>query len=92
MLPGTVADVACLDAYAAREVLNHPAVAALSPGRIDVLCGVIATAGLGVGTLPAADHQALSKSVTLGEAELRRLLQGDKATAGSPPKEVPPPT
>lgn len=81
-----VAEVARLDAYAAREVLHHPtARAALSGDRADVLSAVITAAGLGAGALPAEYRQSLSDAVTLGETELRRLLRDGKAGPGNPP-------
>ncbi len=88
-----VAEVARLDAYAAREILHHPAArGALSAERADALSTVITAAGLGGGTLPADYRQSLSKAVTLGETELRRLLRDDKAVPGIPPEELPQPT
>jgi hypothetical protein len=92
-LPETVAEVAQLDAYAAREVLHHPAArAALSGERADALSAVITAAGLGAGTLPADYQQSLSQAVALGETELRRLLRDEKAVPGNPPEELPQPT
>jgi hypothetical protein len=86
-------DVARLDAYAAREVLDHPTTRALlSPERTSALGSVVAHAGLGAGHLPAAYQQSLTKSVALGEAELRRLLRDGQAAPGNPPMEVPQPT
>jgi len=63
-----------------RELLSHPVAAALDPEKVDTLRAAIATAGLGTGALPATEHQTLSTSAAHGEAELRRLLQDDKAT------------
>ncbi|MEU5930733.1 hypothetical protein ABZ817_46030 [Streptomyces antimycoticus] len=92
-LPEAVAEVARLDAYAAREVLHHPSArAALSAERADALSTVITAADLGAGTLPADYRQSLSKAVTLGETELRRLLRDDKAAQGKLSKELPQPT
>ncbi len=88
-----LAEVARLDAYAAREVLDHPATrATLSAERASALGSVVGTAGLGAGILPADHQRSLSESVTLGEAELRRLLRDIKAAPGNPLKEVPQPT
>ncbi|TMU91007.1 lantibiotic dehydratase [Streptomyces sp. DASNCL29] len=92
-LPKAIAEVARLDAYAAREVLHHPAArAAPSAERADALSTVITAAGLGAGTLPADYRQSLSKAVTLGATELRRLLRDDKAVPGNPLEELPQPT
>lgn len=83
-----LADVARLDAYAACEVLGHPAARAiLDTERASSLGSVVASAGLGAGTLPADGQRSLSQSVALGEAELRRLLCDDKAAPGNPPKQ-----
>ncbi|WP_329372066.1 hypothetical protein [Streptomyces sp. NBC_01483] len=71
-----VADVARLDAYAAREVLHHPATrTAPSSDREDALNAVITAAGLGAGVLPADHRQSLSDAVALAETELGHLLQ-----------------
>lgn len=92
-LASALAEAACLDAYAAREVLSHPAARAiLGTERASALGSVVANAGLGAGALPADHHRALSESVALGEAELRRLLQDETAAPRNPPKEVPQPT
>ncbi|MFE3410579.1 hypothetical protein [Streptomyces mirabilis] len=86
-----VADVARLDAYAAREVLHHPATrTAPSVDRDDALNAVITAAGLGAGVLPADHRQSLSDAVAV--AELGYLLQDDKGALGNPPEEVPQPT
>ncbi|WP_447035455.1 hypothetical protein [Streptomyces sp. DSM 118878] len=89
----TLTDVARLDAYAAREVLDHlPTRAALSADRASALSSVIRAAGLGAGALPADHQRSLTEAVALGEDWLRRLLRVDKAAAGNPPKEVAQPT
>ncbi|MFF2423323.1 hypothetical protein [Streptomyces mirabilis] len=86
-----VADVARLDAYAAREVLHHPATrTAPSVDRDDALNAVITAAGLGAGVLPADHRQSQSDAVAV--AELGYLLQDDKGALGNPPEEVPQPT
>ncbi|WP_067384134.1 hypothetical protein [Streptomyces olivochromogenes] len=88
-----VADVARLDAYAAREVLHHPATStAPSADRDAALNAVITAAGLGAGVLPAGHRQSLSHAVALAETELGHLLQDDKAAPDNPPEEVPQPT
>ncbi|MGW2924477.1 hypothetical protein ACWC8S_06075 [Streptomyces fungicidicus] len=70
-----LAEVARLDAYAACEVLGHPAAQAfLDTERASSLSSVVADAGLGAGALPTDHQRSLSESVALGEAELRRLL------------------
>ncbi|MGE6840296.1 hypothetical protein ACQKH3_32300, partial [Streptomyces niveus] len=79
-LPDIVAEVARLDAYAAREVLHHPAArSALSTDRADALSSVITTAGLGAGVLPEHHRQSLTAAVAHAEAELARLLPTDSA-------------
>ncbi|MEV0778596.1 hypothetical protein ACIBLA_36425 [Streptomyces sp. NPDC050433] len=87
-LPGIVADVAGLDAYAAREVLHHPAArAALSTDRADALSSVITAAGLGAGVLPAHHRQSLTAAVAHAEAELARLLRTDEHVRRRCPRE-----
>ncbi|MDT0616110.1 hypothetical protein RM812_39060, partial [Streptomyces sp. DSM 40712] len=86
-------EVARLDAYAACDVLGHPAARAiLDTERASSLGSAVAHAGLGADALPADHQRSLSESVAHGEAELRRLLRDDKAAPGNPPKEVPQPT
>lgn len=88
-----VAEAARLDAYAAREVLDHPpARSSLSAEQASALGSVVEAAGLGAGTLPTHHQRALSESVALGEAELRRLLQDHQAAPGNPLEAVPHPT
>ncbi|MBW1597215.1 hypothetical protein [Streptomyces sp. JJ38] len=92
-LVDAVADVARLDAYAAREALLHPATrAALSADHEDALNAVITAAGLGADVLPADHLGPLSEAVALAETELRKLLQDANSVPGNPPKEVPQPT
>ncbi|WP_323138690.1 hypothetical protein [Streptomyces mirabilis] len=99
--------MARLDAYAAREVLHHPATrTAPSTDRDDALNAVITAAGLGAGVLPGGHRQSLSDAVAvalplplplalalaLAETELGHLLQDGKAAPDNPPEEVPQPT
>lgn len=92
-LVAALAEAACLDAYAACEVLGHPAARAiLGTERASSLGSVVANAGLGAGTLPADHQRSLSESVALGEAELRRLLPTTRRPPGNPLNEVPQPT
>ncbi|MER6408717.1 hypothetical protein ABT269_35695 [Streptomyces viridosporus] len=81
----TLAKVARLDAYAACEVLGHPAARAfLDTEQASSLGSVVANAGLGTGALPADHQRSLSESVALGKAELRRLLRRQGGTRQSP--------
>ncbi|WP_175521665.1 hypothetical protein [Streptomyces sp. CAI-85] len=74
-----LAEVARLDAYAAREVLHHPiAASALDAGSTHELGAVITAAGLGSGVLPAHHHEALTGAVAHAGAELERLLKNDQ--------------
>ncbi|WP_435058135.1 hypothetical protein [Streptomyces sp. bgisy060] len=92
-LTSALAEAAGLDAYAACEALAHPVARAfLGTEQAASLSAVVTNAGLGAGTLPADHQRALSESVALGEAELRRLLRDDQATPRNPPEEVPQPT
>ncbi|WP_434595907.1 hypothetical protein [Streptomyces sp. A5-4] len=78
-LTKTIAKVAQLDAYAARDVLHHPlAVSALGAGSTLALNAVIAAAGLGSGALPAHHYEALTGAVAHAEAELERLLKTER--------------
>ncbi|MCK7621634.1 hypothetical protein MUU72_00540 [Streptomyces sp. RS10V-4] len=91
-LASALAEVACLDAYAAYEVLGHTAaLAILGTERASALGAVVTNAGLGAGALSADHQRALSESVALGEAGLRRLLRADTAAPGNPLNEVPQP-
>ncbi|MCP2257230.1 hypothetical protein LX15_000915 [Streptoalloteichus tenebrarius] len=68
-------DVAMLDAYAAREVLNHPpSHARMTSAQRQKLDAVLAASGLGAGTLSTAHRQALADAVNTAEDTLRRLL------------------
>ncbi|WP_143626208.1 hypothetical protein [Streptomyces viridosporus] len=67
-----LAKVVRLDAYAACEVLGHPAARAfLDTEQASSLGSVVANAGLGAGALPADHQRSLSESVAFGQAELR---------------------
>ncbi|MFF9221961.1 hypothetical protein [Streptomyces viridosporus] len=80
-----LAKVARLDAYAACEVLGHPAARAfLDTEQAPSLGSAVVSAGLGAGALPADHQRSLSESVALGEAELRRLLRRQGGTRQSP--------
>ncbi|GHJ36680.1 hypothetical protein [Streptomyces sp. TS71-3] len=70
-----MADVAVLDAYAARDVLNH-AVARphLASGQQQKLDAVLATSGIGTGHLSTTRMRALTDAVDTAEAGLRGLL------------------
>ncbi|OKJ72288.1 hypothetical protein [Streptomyces sp. CB02460] len=73
-----LANVARLDAYAARDALHHPvAASALDDQATAELTTVITTAGLGAGALSAPDHETLTRAVGHGERELEWLLQTD---------------
>ncbi|MFG2627115.1 hypothetical protein [Streptomyces sp. NPDC048473] len=75
-LPKAIAEVARLDAYAARDLLHHPiAASVLDAGSTHSLNAVIAAAGLGSGVLSAHHRQALTGAVAHASAELERLLK-----------------
>ncbi|MFB7652969.1 MULTISPECIES: hypothetical protein [unclassified Streptomyces] len=77
-LPETIAEVAQLDAYAARDALHHPVVAsALDDVATDAPHAVIAAAGLGSGVLSGHHHEALTGVVGHAETELEVLLQAE---------------
>lgn len=74
-LQEAVAGVAGLDAYAARDVLNHPtAPAHLSSEQQQELDAVLTASGLGAGHLPPAHMHTLTEAVDKTEAALRGLL------------------
>ncbi|MGW4550202.1 hypothetical protein ACWEN4_28225 [Streptomyces violaceorubidus] len=67
--------VARLDAYAARDALNHPVAASVLDGRAtDALNAVITAAGLGASVLAAHHHEALAGAVGHAATKLERLL------------------
>ncbi|WP_333743018.1 hypothetical protein [Streptomyces ardesiacus] len=71
-----LASVARLDAYAARDALNHPiAASALEDRATEALTAVITAAGLGASVLNAHHHEALTGAVGHAATELERLLQ-----------------
>ncbi|MEU9486005.1 hypothetical protein AB0D83_20465 [Streptomyces decoyicus] len=70
-----VADVAILDAYAARDVLNHSVTRPhLTSIQIQRLGAVLTASGLGTGHLSTAHMQALTEAVDQAEVDLRGLL------------------
>ncbi|MFE2865006.1 hypothetical protein [Embleya sp. NPDC059259] len=70
-----LAGVAALDAYAARDVLNHgPTRSRLASREIRKLQAVLGVSGLGIGSLSAAHMQPLTAAVCNAEAALRRQL------------------
>lgn len=78
-----VADVARLDAYAAREVLHHPATrTAPSADRDDALNAVITAAGLGAGVLPGGHRQSPPDAVAVAVALALALALGARQSPG----------
>ncbi|GGZ05901.1 hypothetical protein [Streptomyces poonensis] len=74
-LCSAIADVAVLDAYAARDVLHRDAEGScLSAEQRQELNAVLTAAGLGTGELPPAHMQALAEAVDEAERALRDLL------------------
>ncbi|MDS1272436.1 hypothetical protein RIF23_19285 [Lipingzhangella sp. LS1_29] len=68
-------DAALLDAYAARDVRNHPrAERYLDDEQKQHLDVVLRTAGLGAGTLPHPHMNTLTVAVEEAEVQLHRLL------------------
>lgn len=75
LLHEAVADVARLDAYAARDVLNHhTARAHLTSEQRQKLNSVLTASGLGAGSLPQAHMYALTGAVDKAETALGGLL------------------
>ncbi|MFG2138661.1 hypothetical protein [Streptomyces sp. NPDC048650] len=74
-LQDAVANVAILDAYAARDVLNHSVTRPhLTSTQIQKLGAVLTASGLGTGHLSTAHTQALTETVDKAEVDLRDLL------------------
>jgi len=76
LAPAIEADVLrANDAYAARDVLAHPASASLiSPSGHDALSTLLNASGLGSGTMPPELLDALTATTTTAEASLARAL------------------
>jgi hypothetical protein len=67
--------VASSDAYAARDVLGHPAMLSSMTGQQHQnLTAVIAAAALGTGSIPDVHMDALTEAVRHAEGRLRTLL------------------
>ncbi|GHF94942.1 hypothetical protein [Streptomyces thermodiastaticus] len=74
-LAQAIADVARLDAYAARDVLDHPAArSCLSSEHRRQLDAILTASGLGAGNLPHTHMRALTEAVDKAEVSLRALL------------------
>jgi hypothetical protein len=83
-LAAAVLEVAATDAYAARDVLAHPAMRSCMTGQqYQDLAAVIAAAALGTGSIPDVQRTALIEAVEHAEERLRSLL----ATPAHPPLE-----
>ncbi|TXL87702.1 hypothetical protein [Streptomyces sp. IB2014 016-6] len=83
-----VVEVDLLDAYAAHEVLHHPATrAALSTDRAGGVSSVITAAGLGADGLPARHRQPLIGVVGHTGADVAGLLRTDEHVRGRCPRE-----
>ncbi|MET8676130.1 hypothetical protein ABZW18_00610 [Streptomyces sp. NPDC004647] len=75
LLQDVVVDVAILDAYAARDVLNHHlARSHLTSEQRQKLDAVLTASGLGAGNLSTAHMQALTEAVDKAEVALCGLL------------------
>jgi hypothetical protein len=75
LLHEAVADVAALDAYAARDVLNHPLTRShLSSEHTQKFKAVLTASRLGAGNLPHDHMRALAEAVDKAGCALRRLL------------------
>ncbi|MFV2196187.1 hypothetical protein [Nocardiopsis sp. LOL_012] len=74
-LQDAIAEVAALDAYAVREVLDHPAAGSgLTRERRGKLNAVLTAAGLGAGELPRAYTHTFTTAVDRAEDALHTLL------------------
>ncbi|MFI6396198.1 hypothetical protein [Nonomuraea sp. NPDC050540] len=74
-LAAAVIDVAATDAYAARDVLAHPAMRSGMTGQQHQdLAAVIAAAALGTGSIPDIHLKVLNEAVEHAEERLRSLL------------------
>jgi hypothetical protein len=74
-LAAAVLDIASTDAYAARDVLAHPAMRSNMTGRQhEDIAAVITAAALGTGSIPAVHLKVLNEAVEHAEERLRNLL------------------
>jgi hypothetical protein len=79
-----IVKLAAADAYAARDVLGHPAMRArMTCHQERQLTSVVTTAGLGAGHLPPDHIDAMTTAVGQAEKHLRALL-GPGGTAAGP--------
>ncbi|WP_261801814.1 hypothetical protein [Streptomyces sp. ISID311] len=97
-LQDAVANVAILDAYAARDVLNHSVTRAhLTTAQKQKLDAVLTASGLGTGHLSTTHMQNLTEAVDKAEVDLRGLLQPSRRRSADGPsgrhcvKRSPPP-
>ncbi|WP_445520355.1 hypothetical protein [Streptomyces sp. NEAU-174] len=75
LLQAAVVDVAVLDAYAARDVLNHPVARPhLTSAQKQKLDATLTASGLGTRYLSPSHMQALTEAVDKAEVTLRGLL------------------
>jgi hypothetical protein len=75
-LQEAIVQVASTDAYAARDVLAHPAMRAhLRTPQEQTITAVLAASGLGAKHLPGTHMNALTKARAAAEDQLRRLLR-----------------
>ncbi|MET8160344.1 hypothetical protein ABZT47_28630 [Sphaerisporangium sp. NPDC005289] len=74
-LRSAVTDVACSDAYAAREVLGHQGISSrMTPQQEQVVADVLTASGFGAGSIPAVHLDTLTAAARQGEDSLRDLL------------------
>lgn len=74
-LQNAVADAAILDAYAARDVLDHVEAPLLTPGQKQKLDAVLTAAALGTRVLPTGFQQAVDEAADTAEGALRGLVK-----------------
>ncbi|WP_219508970.1 hypothetical protein [Nonomuraea ceibae] len=81
-LATAIIDVASTDAYAARDVLGHPAMrSSITSRQHQNLTAVIAAAALGTGSIPDVHWNAITKEIDHAEARLRTLLAAAPLTS-----------
>ncbi|WP_218039247.1 hypothetical protein [Streptomyces caniferus] len=84
-LQDAVANVAILDAYSARDVLNHSVTRPhLTSTQMQKLGAVLTASGLGTGQLSTTHMQTLTEAVDKAEVDLRGLLRPSRRQSVRP--------
>jgi hypothetical protein len=85
LLHGALITTAANDAYAARDILTHPATGqSLAAGQRSALRNLVLACGLGTGTIPEPLHSRLMAAVACAETTLSTELQQERSRPGEP--------